>query len=249
MLQLAKFDAKSTMPVLGNARGGSFLKFILCLVIVALLGGMVAFVYFTGHSQDLSGINGREAVIKAREENRDIMSTDVLEKIGNGYDGNFEVKITEEELNRYIAKKLKMKQGGWMKGFATIKGVYVKLKKDEMEVFIEREVAQYGEDGTPNTDLFKPFDQTVSMRLNITTVDVKDGGTSKTVEFPGGTIGQAPAPGMFVKLIKASYDQIQEHFAKEIELGYKNITRITVEDGYILLDPRKNRRTEQAPLR
>ncbi len=233
----------------GNTRGGAFFKLLLGLIVVGVLGLMVVFVYFGWQPQDLTDIDGRDAVIKAREEKRDIMSTDIVKKLRNGYDGLYEVRLTEEELNRYIAHKIKMSQGGWMKEFATVKGVYVKLKKDEIEIFIEREIAQYGEDGTPNTEYIKPFDQTVSMCLKITTADIEDGKTEITIDFPGGTIGRSPAPGMFVKLVKGSFDQLKTYFATEVELGHTQITRIKIEDGYILLDPRKKRRTAEMPAR
>lgn len=228
-----------------GARGVSFVKMILTLIILGVLGGMCAFVYFGWQKTDLTGIDGREEIIKSKGN---VRAVNVLEKLRNAYDGNYEVKLTEEELNRYIAEKLKMKQGGWMKGFATIKGVYVDLREDEIEVFIEREIAQYGEDGKPKLDIIKPFDQTVSMKLKVATLDLVDADgkkqTSIRVDFPGGSIGKAPAPGMFVKLVQDSFAQIQQHFNDELELGYERIVRIKIGDGFITLDPRKMRSTQ-----
>lgn len=240
--------ANQSKSVLGNAKGGAFLRFLFGVLVLGILGVMVAFVYFGWQTKDLSGIEGRSEVVQARENKLPVTSTDLVEKIKNGYTGDYEVRITEAELNRYIASKVTMTQGGFMKGFATVKGIYVELKKGEMEIFIEREIAQYGEAGEAKTDVFKPFDQTVSMRLKISTVDLEEGGTQKTVDFPGGSIGNSPAPGMFVKLVKDSYDQLKDHFATEIDLGYDRITSITIEDGYLVLDPRKRTRLAEAPL-
>ncbi len=211
-------------------RGFSKVKMSVTLLVLGILSAMVGFVYFGWQGADLSDVSGRKGIA--------IGYVDIERKVRNALDANVEVTLTEAELNQYIAKNLKMKQGGFMKDFAKVKGVYVDLKPDVMEIFIKREIAQYGEDGTIKTDVFKPFTHTVSMKLKIFTEVDEKGMTTRKVEFPGGTVGKAPTPGRMVLVVKASFDQIAEHFKTETELGYEKMTSITVGDGFIKLDPR-----------
>lgn len=220
-----------------HPRGASMIKVLFVLLILGILGGMVTYVYFAWQKADLSDIAGREKIIKNETF---IGGTDVYKKLLNAYNGNYVVTLTEEELNLYIAKRLKMTQGGPIKGFTKIKGVYVDLKPDLLEVFVEREIAQYGEDGKPKTEYLKPFDQTISMKFKIYTIEnANDGGTTNMVEFPGGKIGKSPAPGMFVKVVKPTFDALNTFFEKELDLAYGRIVSIKIEDGKVTLDPRK----------
>jgi len=206
------------------------LKTVITLLVLVILTAIGGFVYFGWQGADLSDVSGKKGIA--------IGYVDVERKVRNALNANAEVTLTEAELNQYIAKNLKMKQGGFMKGFAKVKGVYVDLKPDMMEIFIEREIAQYGEKGAVKTDVFKPFTHTVSMKLKIYTVVDETGMTTLKVEFPGGSIGKAPTPGLMVTVVKASFDQLAEHFKAETDLGYKKMTSITVGDGFIKLDPR-----------
>lgn len=213
----------------------SILKMVMTLLVIGLLAAMGGFVYFGWQGADLSGVSGREGIAKGQSG---IGYVDIERKVRNALNADVEVTLTEAELNQYIAKNVKLTQGGFMKGFASVKGVYVDLKPDMMEIFIEREIAQYGEEGSIKTDVFKPFTHTVSMKLKIFTVVDGKGVTTRKVEFPGGTIGKAPTPGLMVTIVKDSFDQLAEHFKVETDLGYEKMTSITVGDGFVKLDPR-----------
>lgn len=213
-------------------KGFSKVKLLLTLVVLVVLSALGAFVYFGWQSADLADVGGRKGIAIGNTY------LDIQTKLRNAHKNNAEVKITEVELNQYLAKNLKMSQGGFMKDFAKVKGVYVDLKPEMMEIFIEREIAQYGDDGKAKTDVFKPFRHTVSMKLKITE-GVNDAGKPATIlEFPGGTIGKSPTPGLMVLAVKASFDQLAEHFKEELDLGYDQMNTIMVGDGFIKLDPR-----------
>jgi hypothetical protein len=213
-----------------KSKGFSLVKTSITLLVLGILLAIGGFIYFGWQGADLSDVSGRKGIA--------IGYVDIERKVRNALNDNAEVTLTEAEINQYISKNLKMRQGGFMKGFAKVKGVYVDLKPDVMEVFIEREIAQYGEKGTVKTDIFKPFMHTVSMKLKIITEVDARGSITRKVEFPGGTIGKAPTPGLMVTVVKASFDQLAEHFKTETDLGYKKMTSITVGDGFIKLDPR-----------
>lgn len=211
-------------------KGFSKLKLLLSLVILVVLGGLGGFVYFGWQSADLSDVSGSKG--------RAIGYVDLKQKVRNAISSNSEVKITEAELNQYLLKNLKMKQGGFMNDFASVKGVYVDLKPDIMEVFIEREIAQYGDDGEIKTDVFQPFRHTVSMKFKIYNDKDSEGKEAIVIDVLAGSVGKAPVPGLLVMMVKPSFDQIAEHFKKEIELSYNRMQKITIGDGFVTLDPR-----------
>lgn len=208
---------------------------ILVLLVLGILSGMVAFVYYGWQAKDMDGVSGREGISRGQFS---FEYVDLESKLRNALNAYKEVTITEAQLNLYIAKKLKMSQGGYFKDFAKVKGVYVDLKPGEMEIFIEREIAQYAHDGKIKTDVFKPFTHTVSMTVTIAKHETKDGKKGYVGRIPGGFIGNAPAPNSLVTLIKPSFDQIHDHFKTELDLGYHKMRVIKVEEGKLVLDPR-----------
>ena len=218
-----------------KSKGFGLIKMVVSLLVLLVLAAMGGFIYYGWQGADLSGVSGRVGISKGQSG---IGYVDIEQKVRNALNADVEVTLTEAELNQYIARNVKMKQGGFMKGFATVKGVYVDLQPDVMEIFIEREIAQYGEAGAIKTDVFKPFEHTVSMKLKIFTVVDENGMSTRKIEFPGGTIGKAPTPGLMVTIVKDSFDQLAEHFKTETELGYEKMTSISVGDGFIKLDPR-----------
>jgi len=86
------------------------IKTVMTLLILGILAAMGGFVYFGWQGADLSDVSGRKGIA--------IGYVDIERKVRNALNDNAEVTLTEAELNQYIAKNLKMKQGGFMKGFA-----------------------------------------------------------------------------------------------------------------------------------
>ena len=129
---------------MSKRKGFGILKLLLVLMVLAVLTVLGGATYFAWGKADMSGISGREGLSKGQEA---IGYVDIKKKIQNALNSNLEVVITEAEINQYIAKNLKLNQGGLIKGFSSIKGVYVDLTDDHMEIFIEREIAQYGDEG------------------------------------------------------------------------------------------------------
>ncbi|MFD2159145.1 hypothetical protein ACFSW8_09575 [Rubritalea tangerina] len=165
---------------------------------------------------------------------------DLHARLKEAVEKSYEVTITEEELNRYLASKLQLTQSPIVDDYVHIKGIYVDLKPGVIDVSIEREFTMPDNqqaDGAKKVG-FLPMAQTVSMQLEVETVDDVDGGKKTTVHFPGGNFGKAPAPGLLVYVVKPSFDIILNHFSEEVELGYRQMTSVKVEDGLIKLDPR-----------
>ena len=147
-------------------RGYSLPKLILTILVVGILCTLVVHTYFCWQPQDLTGIDGREKILK---EGKDVQHVNLLNKVNNAARDGRVVKITEEELNRYIAANLKLEQSGMMKKYSDVKGVYVDLTDDNIEVIIERNIAQYDEEGNPKDGTMEPRTNTVAMKFNIFT--------------------------------------------------------------------------------
>ena len=219
---------------MSKRKGFGTIKILALLVVLAVLVFLGGATFLGWRQADLSGISGREGIVKGQES---IGYVDIKQKITNALKSNSEVTITEAEINQYIAKNLKLTQGGLLKGFTSIQGVYVDLTNDQMEVFIEREIAQYSDEGVVEDAVFPPFNQTVSMKIKAYNGLNDDKEPSIIIEFPGATIGQVPAPGLLVKVVLPAFEQIRDHF--ETELGfYEKMNKITITDGVIVLDPR-----------
>lgn len=218
---------------MSKRKGFGMIKQILVLVVLVMLVLVGGITYLAWQKADMSGISGREGLIKGQEA---IGYVDIKKKIENALNSKSEVVISEAEINQYIAKNLKMNQGGLFKGFASVQGVYVDLTDDHMEIFIEREIAQYGDEGAVKEDIFPPFNQTVSMKLKVYNGLNDEGKPAILIEFPGATIGKVPAPGMLVKIVLSSFLQIRDHFETEIGF-YEKMNKIAITDGVITLDP------------
>jgi len=205
--------------------------------------GMCAFVYFAWLPRELDDIDGKSVT-------DDEIVVDLKEKLMASKNGLYEITITEEEINRYLTNKLALAQSDLVGDYVKVKGVYVNLTPDNVEVIIERELDYVQKEG--GKDLgeipFLPLTNTVSMNFKVYTEDV-EGKTRRSIEFPPGSFGLVPAPGQFVMLVKPSFDKIAELFAVEIDLGYEQMTRVEVGDGFIKLDPQVMVREVSEPAR
>lgn len=163
---------------------------------------------------------------------------DLKEKLKQALEKSYEVTITEAELNLYIAQRLKLTHSAIVDDYVTIKGVYVDLKPNLVDITIEREIdyaANQQADGSKKFS-FLPLSQTLSMQLAVTSSASENGDVNTQVSFPGASFGQAPSPGGLATVVKPNFDVVYDFFAEEIKLGYNNKSSITVEDGMMKID-------------
>ena len=215
-----------------HRRGFSLLKTIIAIVVLVALTSMAAHTVMSWIPRILQDVDGTGPV----EEGATV--PDLAERLKEAIDKSYEIEITEEELNRYIASKLELTQSSIVDDYVKITGVYVDLKPNLIDVSIEREFNipnNQQSDGSKKLG-FMPFSQTVSMQLEIRTVDDVDGGKMRVVNFPGGNFGKSPAPGLLVRVVKPSFDIIAEVFEEEIKLGYEEMTSVVIGDGIITLN-------------
>lgn len=225
-----------------SRRGFSLLKTIIGIVVVIAITSMAMHTAFSWIPRNLQAVDGMGSEDEEVANLAERLEEAVVKK-------SYEVTITEAELNRYIASRLKLTQSPIVDDYVTIKAVYVDLKPDMLDISIEREFDypnNQQDDGSKKVG-FLPLAQTVSMQLEIRSEKDPDGGMKTTINFPGGNFGKSPAPGLLVHVVKPSFDLIAEFFEQEISLGYRQMTSVKIEDGLIKLDPRQILIKQDAP--
>ena len=152
-------------------------------------------------------------------------------------DRGYAVTLSEAEINQWLGRTLAVKQGGPLGDKVTLNRVWVRLEEGRAEVIMSR------------TAWGKPF--TVSMFLQVermedvqgTYTEVRPHGGTFHPDFPkllkGGRFGQMVVPQGFLILVMPAYEKLAGLFPEEIELAFKEMSRIRIEKGQITLDPRE----------
>lgn len=209
---------------------GSCLGKLAALVALAGMVGMGAAVYFIVQPQDLSDIKGDDS-----NKPRDLRAV-----LQSAIDRSYEVTLTEEEINRYLRQTLEAKQGGVLAGKVNFEGVRVRLEEGRAEIIMERSVM-----GQPLTlSMFVRVEQLLDMKGTTQTTVLRDGGAFLP-ELPraerlvkGGRFGQLVVPQGFLLLVLPAFEKLAASYAEELALGFEEMTRITLSDGKLVLDPR-----------
>jgi hypothetical protein len=211
---------------------GSCLGKLVALVALAGVAGLGAAVFFMAQPQDLSDIKGSAGTTK---------SPDLRAVLQSAVDrGDYEVTLTEEDINLYLKQTLLAKQGGLLEKAVAFDGVRVRLEEGRAEIIMERSVM-----GQPITlSMFVRVEQTLSMKGTTQTTVMRDGGpmipqlprTERLVK--GGRFGQLVVPQGFLLLVLPAYQKLAAAYQKELELGFEEMSRITMSDGKLVLDPR-----------
>jgi hypothetical protein len=210
---------------------GSCLGKLVTLVALAGVAGLGVAVFFMARPQDLSDIKGIAGTSKPR---------DLRAVLQSAVDRGYEVTLTEEEINLYLKQTLLAKQGGMLEKAVTFDGVRVRLEEGRAEIIMQRSVM-----GQPLTlSMFVRVEQTLNMKGTTQTTVMRDGGpflpqvprTERIVK--GGRFGQLVVPQGFLLLVLPAYEKLAALYQKELELGFEEMSRITMSDGKLVLDPR-----------
>ncbi len=201
------------------------------LFVVLLLGGFAAALYFIAQPQSLDDVSDYRL-------SRSDRSRDLQQVMKNAIERGYPVTIGEAEINRYIRRTLKSRQGGDLAKWVSIEGVAVRLEDGRAEIVIERMIK-------------KKYPLTVSMYLNIVQTEDAEG-TVKTAlnlhggpfmeDVPrlnqGGRFGQLVVPQGFLVLVLDSFRKIAKAYEIELNLAFEQMTRIRIEENKLILDPR-----------
>lgn len=213
-------------PTKSKSGGGCFSK-LLMLILLAAAFGLGAAIFYAIKPQDLADL----ATTKPLPER------DMKVVLQNSIDRGYELTLSEAELNQWLARTLVAKQGGFLEGKVTFDRVWVRLEDGRAEVIMARKF------------LGKPF--TVSMYLQVEQVEdlkgpllnITPSGGPYLKDFPhpprGGRFGQLVVPMGFLHLVMPAYEKLPPLFSDEIDLAFTKMSRIRIDKGKLVLDPRE----------
>lgn len=213
-----------------NSGGGCFSKLVFLILLVAA-GGLGAAVVSAIQPQDLSDLSSPAETGKPAPER------DLKEVLKNAVDRGYPVTLKETEINQWLGRTLVGKQGGFLDEQVKFDRVWIRFEEGIAEVVMERKL------------MGKPF--TVSMFIQIERMEGAQGafteiqmhGGSYHPDFPkpprGGRFGKLVVPQGFLILVMPAYKKLAAQFTEEIELGLREMSRVTIEKGQVILDPRE----------
>ena len=206
--------------------GGCFSK-LLFLVLLIGAAGLGSAISFALRAQDLSDLSSAAPVPQ-----RDMKSV-----LKSAIDRQYALTLSEAEINQWLARTLSTRQGGLLSDQVKLKRVWVRLEDGRAEIIMERTV------------LGAPF--TVSMYLQVERVESAEGKATKIrmeggpyyPDIPrppkGGRFGRLVVPQGFLLLVMPAYENLAKMFPEELELGFREMSRISIEKGKLILDPRE----------
>ena len=212
--------------------GGGCLSKLLFLILLLPCIGLGAAVFYAVQPQNLTDLGGYGPAAAKPGGEREMKAV-----LKNAINRSYPLTLSETEINQWLARTLVAEQGGFLKGKITLKRVWVRLEDGRAEVVMERDF------------LGKPF--TVSMYLQVarmegpkgTITEIERHGGPYHKDFPnppqGGRFGKLVVPQGFLLLIMPAYEKLAAAFPEEIELAFREMARITIENDRLVLDPRQ----------
>lgn len=215
---------------------GSCLGKLVTLFTFAGVLGLGAAVFFIAQPQDLSDLKGTGPADPVNGGK----TRDLREVLKNAVNRGYELTLTEEEINRYLQQTLAAKQGGGLEKLVNIEGVRVRLEDERAEIIIERSIM-----GRPMTvSMFVRVVQELDVQGRTKTLIMREGGAY----FPqlprlerlakGGRFGKLVVPQGFLLAVLPSFEKLAKVYEYELQQGFEEMSRITVADGKLILDPR-----------
>ncbi len=208
--------------------GGCFAKLIVLFLLVCA-GGLAAAAFFIAQPQDLDDLGGNSPSSRAPA------ARDLKVVLRNALDRNFQVTLTEAEINQWLGRTLSTRQGGALAGQVSLDRVWVRLLDGHAEVILERHIM-----GRPFTvSMFVTIEQIQSAKGVITEIQLHGGPYHPNLPQPprGGRFGQLVVPQGFLLLIKPAFDKLAPVFKDELHLAFEEMARIRIEKNRLVLDP------------
>lgn len=216
-------------------RKGSCLGKLMALISFAGMAGLGVAVFYITLPQDLSDIKGRSPGLAASK------TRDLRVVLQNSLDRNYPLTLTEEEINLYLRQTLASKQGGALGSLVSLNAVSVRLEEGRAEIITERSIA-----GRPVTlSMYVRIEQEIDVHGKPHTGMARDGGAY----FPevrylderlrkGGRFGQLVVPQGFLHFVMPQFEKLAAIYERELHLGIEEMSRIRLEKGKLVLDPR-----------
>lgn len=209
--------------------GGGCVGKLAVLFLLAIAVGLGLALFQIARPQDLSDIGGTGPAAPGAS------SRDITVVLQNAVKRRIPVTLTEAEINRWLARRVAVKQGGPLGKQVTLDGVRVRLEEGRAEWILERSFA-----GKPFTvSMFIQVIQTEGPKGVRTTIERHGGPYHEAVPYPyvGGRFGRLPVPQGFLVLVISSFEKLAATLGPERKL-VEEMARIRVEKGRLVLDPR-----------
>jgi hypothetical protein len=210
-----------------KSRGCFSRLFASFLFLVAV--GMAVGLYYAAQPQDLSDVKGYGAGSSSTPR-------DLSEALRNAVERGYDLRLSEEDLNRWLGQTLAVKQGGLLESSVKLDGVAIRLEQDLAEVVMIR--TAFGRSFT--TSMFMRIEQTESSD-GVSTALHRDGGVYMD-SFPnlkkGGRFGKLVVPQGLLLLVMPSFSELKDQFKDEISNGLEKMARVKIEEDVLVLDPR-----------
>lgn len=220
------------MPKTPNsgAGGGCFSKLLFLLLLAAAVG-LGAAVYSAVQPQNLTDIGGYVPPAKP------IPERDLKLVLQNAIDRGYAVTLSETEINQWLGRTLATKQGGILAESITLDRVWIRLEENRAEVIMVRNFQ-----GKPFTvSMYLQVEQVEDLQGPLLQITPSGGPYLKDYPYPpkGGRFGKLVVPMGFLHLVMPAYQKLPDLFAAEIELAFTKMSRIRIEKGQLVLDPRE----------
>lgn len=222
------------------AKKGGCLGKLFGLLVFAVVAGLSAGIYFVSQPEDLTDIGGYDPA----EETPASPPRDIETVLRKSIEGDYSVTLSETELNNWLGRELELRQGGELAEWVSLKRVWIRLREGVAEIIIERDVAGH----RLTTSMFLQVEQSDTAKGIITQIHLHGGGYHEDVPMPtrGGRFGRVTVPQGFLILVMKDFEKIAQLFETEIDLGFRQMSRIRIEDKRLMLDPKQPSQTESA---
>ena len=198
------------------------------LLLASLLAGLIAAAYFISTPQDLDEIGGYRP--GEAEPSRDLSV--VLQK---SHENGHSLALTETEINRWLARTLVTRQGGYAGKWVTLDGVWVRLLDGYAEVIQERTVLGH----RFTVSVYVSVERTEEAGRVTKQAHLHCGPYHPALPRPvrGGRFGTLVVPQGFLLFVMPSYRELATKFRQEIKLGFEDMHSTRFEKRKLILQP------------
>lgn len=209
---------------------GGCIHRLVSLWILCFLAGLILALVWIAKPHDLSDIGGY-GVSGESGQARDLSA--VLEaSLRHGHP----LSLTESEINHWLGRTLKARQGGMFADHVSLDRVWVRLEDGLAEIIMERHLL-----GRPFTvSMFVQIEQSRDKRGRRTVIDRHGGPYLDGFPIPkrGGRFGSLVVPQGFLKLVVPAYGDLAELYREEIRLALEAMAHVSIEPNRLVLHSR-----------
>lgn len=200
--------------------------------LILLLGAVAlcAAVYLVAQPQDLTDIGGNSLAAQT------VKAKDIKLVLKNSIERGFPVTLSEEDLNNWLGHTLTTKQGGLFTDKVSLDRVWIRLLDGYAEIIMERKIL----DRPFTLSMFVKIEKVENARGLSTEVRLDGGPYHPDIPQPprGGRFGKLVVPQGFLILVMPAYAKLAALFPEERNLGIEEMSRIKIEKGRMVLNPR-----------